>query len=362
MKSAKLWIILAIVGGVLLLGLFLFPPRSREQVGSTFGKTPDGYGAWYAYMKKQGYEMEQLQKSEDKFLAQKRSKATTLLRVYPDFTYIYIGQELEKWVRQGNRVVLIGIKTPATNAPFQGSFNTAQGVVTIETKRRRSLNDKTDSLLADEYGSVVWQTDLDKGKIIFVATPYLAANAYQESEGNFAYLAHLVNAKTNTIVVDEYLHGYVDREELVENSELRDWFAYLMKTPLVIMAWQLAVILLLLLWSQNRRFGNIIPFTSPKLNNNLEYIDALSEVLFKAESHGFVVSKITKAEQIYIQQKLGLGSVLLPLSVVAASWQQQGKGSNKEIWQGLQGQNAQGGIKPLFQWLICLAILRRKLS
>ncbi|PLS67614.1 MAG: DUF4350 domain-containing protein, partial [Cyanobacteria bacterium M5B4] len=209
---------------------------------------------------------------------------------------------------------------------------------------------------------VVWQTDLGKGKIIFVVTPYLAANAYQKSEGNFAYLADLVNAKTNTIVVDEYLHGYVDKEELSQNSDLEDWVSYLMKTPLIIMAWQLGVILLLLLWAQNRRFGNIIPIISPRPNNNLEYINALAEVLFRAESYDFLVKKITKAEQIYIQQKLGLGSAPLPLSVVAASWQQQGKGSSKEIWQGLQGQNVQGGIKPLFQWLICLAILRRKLS
>ncbi|PLS69026.1 MAG: DUF4350 domain-containing protein, partial [Cyanobacteria bacterium M5B4] len=136
MKSKKLWIIFAIVGGVLLSGLFLFPPRNQQQVGSTFGKTPDGYGAWYAYMKKQGYEIEQLQKSEDKFLSQKRSRATTLLRVYPDFSHIYISEDLGKWVRQGNRVVLVGVKTSATNAPFNSQLNTDQGQVTIETKRR----------------------------------------------------------------------------------------------------------------------------------------------------------------------------------------------------------------------------------
>lgn len=373
MKSKQIWILLGIIFGLFLLILVLFPPRNTNQVGSTFGKNPDGYGAWYAYMKNKGYAIEQLQKSENKFLAKSPPAPTTLLRISPNFFNVYLSKELEKWVEDGNRIVFVGVRTPATEAPFKSTFNTAQGEVTIETRRRIPKNKPELSglfnlypkflpLLSDEAGTIVWETTLKKGEIIYVVTPYLAANAYQNSEGNFPYLAHLVNAPQNRVVVDEYLHGYVEKTELVQNKGTNNWLDYLIQTPLVILVLQAGIIVLICLWAQNRRFGNIVPLKPPVRNNNLDYIDALSEVLFKSENYGFLVSKITKAEQTYIQQKLGMGSASLPPKILADSWHHQGRGSKTEIMTAFQTNRSVGGIKEVSAWLNLLARLRKSLG
>ncbi len=368
MKSKQIWILLGIITGLLILISVLFPPTNPSQSGSTFGKNPDGYGAWYAYMKKQGYGIEQLQKSEQNFLESPSTKPTTLVRVYPELFLPYASKELNDWVSKGNRIVLLGVRGNATKAPFKSNFNTDQGEVTIETKRRfikeevRAYDNYSlfgRPLIADREGFVVWEKDIEKGKIIYAVTPYLGANAYQDKPGNFAYLAHLVNAPKNRIVVDEFIHGYVDKEELVKNSGTRDWLAYLSRTPLVILAVQTGIMILLYLWAENRRFGKIVPFQSPTRNNNLDYIDALSEVLFKSENYSFLVNKIAKAEQIYIQQKLGMGSASLSPKDLAELWYQQGRGSKTEILNAFQANRSVRGIKEVSDWLSLLARLRK---
>jgi len=369
MKANRHWIILGIIGVAILLMAVLFPVRSPEQTGSTFSKTPDGYGAWYAYMKQQGYPIVQLQKDVQKFIAQAPTKGTTLVRIMPDLPP-YTDPELSDWIEQGNRLVLLGIEVPATKAPFKSSFTTDQGEVIIETKRR--LTDRSpislikgtadQHLLKDAAGSVVWANDLGKGKIIYVATPYLAANAYQDSPGNFAYLAHLVNPPQNQIVVDEVIHGYLEKEELTQNAATKDWQAYLFHTPLAIIALQAVIITLICIWGQNRRFGSPIPLPTPTRNNNLDYIDALGEVLFKAESYGFLVHKISRAEQIYLQQKLGLGATPLPLATLAAAWADQGRGTYQEIMTAFAPNRSVKSMGAVANWLHDLARLRKKLG
>ncbi len=372
MKSKQIWILLGIIMGLLILISVLFPSTNPSQSGSTFGKNPDGYGAWYAYIKKQGYTIEQLQKSEQKFLESPPTKPTTLVRVYPELSFPYVSKELIEWLKKGNRIVLLGVRGNATKAPFRSNFNTEQGEVTIETKRRFTKEQAVPFppdfspfskwLIADREGLVVSENNIEKGKIISVVTPYLAANAYQDKPGNFAYLAYLVNAPQNRIVVDEFIHGYIDKKELVKNSETRDWLAYLSRTPLVILAVQAGIMILLCLWAQNRRFGKIVPLQSPTRNNNLDYIDALSEVLFKSENYSFLVAKINKAEQIYIQQKLGMGSASVSPKDLAESWHQQGRGSKTEILNTFQANRSVRGIKEVSNWLSRLARLRKNLG
>ena len=77
-------------------------------------------------------------------------------------------------------------------------------------------------------------------------TPYLAANAYANEPGNFAFLANLVQQAGGTIYVDEYIHGYKDSDVVVEEVA-GSWINYLAETPLLIAAAQVLVVLLIAL-------------------------------------------------------------------------------------------------------------------
>ncbi|MCS6959912.1 MAG: DUF4350 domain-containing protein [Pseudanabaenaceae cyanobacterium SKYGB_i_bin29] len=380
MKNKRLWIVIGIIVATLVIATVLFPPRNTLQTGSTYSKFPDGYGAWYRYMKDQGYDIKQWRKSEAKFLENPPKQNATLVRVYPELSYGYVIDKLVDWVKAGNCLVMVGLFAPASNAPFDSHFATNQGLVKVETKRRlpldnyqyytyyrlptieRALTIKSQLLLTDKFGAVGVDISLGKGHLVYIVTPYLAANAYQDWQGNFAFLAELVRAKTNQIFVDEYLHGYMDKEELKEERNVDDWLSYLAQTPVAVMVLQLGCILLLLIWANNRRFGNIIPLFPPVKNNNLDYINALSEVLFKAERYEFLVDKIARAEQNYLQQKLGLGSSPLSLGELAETWSQKTKRPPQELLGVLHFNRSVSDIKSIFNWLKLLFALRTQLD
>ena len=200
---------LMVIGAIVLLTIMAAPSSNRQVSGSTFSRAPDGYGAWYAYMQRQGVLTQRWRKPWTDGPA--RQSPATFLQIVPEFQSSAVmtpAPEQERWVRNGNTLIILGMSAPATERPFTTMQTSDRGLVKIETTRRRQLGKKQSQLLGDQAGATVWQTPVGKGRIIFASTPYLAANAYQNEPGNFAFLAQLVKQNGDSIWVDEYIHGY----------------------------------------------------------------------------------------------------------------------------------------------------------
>ena len=349
--NRRYWI--AGIAALLLILLLLSAPASnRINSGSTWGNAPDGYSAWYAYMEEQGATIKRWQRPLAELIEQDleqdlpEGKSATLLQVIPSATANPLSSGLEDWLNQGNTLITLAQRQAVTAAPFTSQLDASAGKVTIETRRRyRPNNDDadednlgdyqeirdlqssvqstltTDLLLADEYGAVVWQSSAEAGRQILSTTPFLAANAYQDAPGNFAFLADLVTQTGGPIWVDEYLHGYKDSDVVVEEVA-GSWIGYLAKTPLLILAVQAGAILLVGLVAQNRRIGRARSLFTPKINNSEAYIKALAGVLHKANNHDFLVETLVRAEQKSLQRALGLGAALVSQSTLRAAWQQ----------------------------------------
>jgi hypothetical protein len=195
----------------------------------------------------------------------------------------------------------------------------AVGEVKIDTRRRYERAKKPQILLGDRFGAVVWEEKQEKGKVIYATTPYLAANAYQDNISNFQYLASLVNQKGKILFVDEYIHGYKDAD-VKEGEGQGDLVSYFTQTPVVVVLVQAGVLLLVLIWAQNQRFGKPVALTTPVIDNSQAYIQALAGVLYKAESSDFVVDIVGKEEQLQLQKALGLGTVLLEPQTLINIW------------------------------------------
>lgn len=327
------WFLGLAIGAIVLLTLVLAPGGNIEQRGSTYNRAPDGYAAWFAYM--------QQQTSIDRWQQPlvnlpNDTQPITLLRVNFELQgeLLSLERELEDWLKRGNTIVELGVYSPATRAPFTSRQMSPQGEVKIETTRRAASG----GILDDRFGAIVWQQAIGKGQLIRATTPYLAANAYQKESGNFAFLAQLVQ-QGDRILVDEFLHGYRDAETTSEGSESSggsgtsdsnfrrnepdDLAAYLVKTPLLLILIQGIVLLLVLLWSQNRRFGAPESIAPPPIDNSEAYIQALAGVLHKAGRSEFLIDTIGKAEQLHIQRTLGLGTVPIDPDSLRIAWQQQ---------------------------------------
>ncbi|MBD2038721.1 DUF4350 domain-containing protein [Leptolyngbya sp. FACHB-321] len=362
LSKRQIWILAIALAALMIISLFAAPGGKQQQSGSTYGRSPDGYGAWYAFMESRGVTIQRWQKPLKLLFQPSELKTPTIETANPNQTaemqrhrdaqismsvtaspellaspaastsspitllQVSSGEPLSvasmAWVERGNVLILLGAQSPVTKAPFESAIGSPAGAVQIHTSRRETDRDtRIEPLLNDSFGAVVWQQTMGQGRVVFASTPHLTANAYQDAPGNFEFLATLVTATKLPIWVDEYSHGYKDAE--VIKQEDGNLVSYLAKTPLLLVLIQVTVMMLVLLWGQNRRFGPAIALTTPIVDNSEAYIQAMSAVLRKAESNQFVVDTICKAEQLAIQKALGLGTEPLPLPTLLDAWTQQ---------------------------------------
>jgi hypothetical protein len=322
---------LLLIGAIsLALILCLVPNQSRGSTqGSTYGRSPDGYGAWYTYMEKQGTPLHRWQKPIDEFaeFARKGNRPKTLIIIAPPSDQLvanWFKKPLETtpaWIDKGHNLVLIGVSGESTMAPFSTNQSTIVGPVKIDTSRR-NLEIKMGIDLGDAYGSIAWTQSKGKGTITSLIPPYLAANAYQKYRGNFEFLAAVLDADKTELWIDEYSHGYRDPETLKKEGH-DDVFAYLGQTPLSIFLIQAVFIVLIGLWGQRRRWGVLHSIESPELNNSQAYIEALASVLQRASSDRFVAEQLVKADRQSLQQFLGLELGTVSDSELVQSWTQR---------------------------------------
>lgn len=316
---------IALAAIALLLFLILLAPNHNPyQSGSTYGRGPDGYGAWYAQLQSQGIAIQRWQKPFSALADLAAPQGITLLRVNPIATETLLVAEESRWVAAGNTLIVLGVQQPVTAAPFRSHLDSPVGPVRIETRRRHPrrqapLAIQETERLGDRFGAIVWQQALGQGQVIFAVTPHLAANAYQNEVGNFSFLTQLVTQTNQPIWVNEYIHRYRDRE--VQAQEGRDsWVNYLGQTAWKWVALQGSLLLLLLIWAKNHRFGPAVRLSEPDVDNSQAYIEALAGVLQQAGSHGFVLERIGQAEKQRLQNALGLGTEPIAPTALVAAW------------------------------------------
>lgn len=314
----------------LLVILALAPTYNRITEGSSWGNAPDGYGAWYEYMQEQGAPIERWQRPISELVEETPSaQPATLIRIVPDAASFRLFSSLtdqDDWIARGNHLILLGQPQNVSAAPFFSEIASDFGDVVIATRRRNES--AATPILADSYGAVVWQeavqadlTASPAGRSVVSTTPFLAANAYLDAPGNFAFLAELAIASGGPIWIDEYLHGYKDQDVVIEEVA-GTWLGYLAKTPLLLATAQAAVVLVVVLIAQNRRPGSRQALSAVKPNNSEAYIKALAGVLQKANSQEFLVDTLVQAEQITLQKSLGLGKVPVSFAALQTAWQQ----------------------------------------
>jgi hypothetical protein len=369
-SNRRLWLFGAIaIGALILLTLFAAPANNKLSSGSTYTRAPNGYGAWYAFMDERGTPVKRWQKRFENLANNKTIQTpATLLRVNSQLSAPELNKGERDWVEKGNTLVFLGIRQPVTKAAFNTLHETAMGQVKINTARR-NLSAK-EKQLGDRFGSIVWQENIGKGRIIFATTPDLAANAYQDFRGNYEFLAQLVTQSEetknssiqNSLWVDEYLHGYTDKEATKGKQE-QDIFSYFSKTPVFPALIQVAILLLVAIWAGNRRFGKPETLPTPVVNNSEAYIQALAAVLQKAESSEFVLEVMGKEEQVQLQKALFLGQEQLDPQSLVNAWMQQTGRPAAELEQVLQMQSQKARIREteLLKWLGKWQQIRRHL-
>ncbi|HEY9669703.1 MAG TPA: DUF4350 domain-containing protein [Coleofasciculaceae cyanobacterium] len=383
LSKRKLWVFGAIaIGALVLITVLAAPANDKLTSGSTYNRAPEGYGAWYAFMEKRGTPIERWRKPfEDLAKSEDIKPPATLLRVNSKIASNFPDAQEQTWIEKGNTLVILGVRQPVTEAPFTTLQQADVGSVKIDTTRRNKSANVTKQRLGDRFGAVVWEEKIGKGQVIYAATPNLAANAYQDSQGNYEFLAQLVtnsgvrsqesgafliqNQKysiQNQVWVDEYIHGYKD-SEVIKREKKQDIFSYFAQTPVFPAVVQGLILLLVAIWAGTRRFGKPVTLSAPVVNNSEAYIQALAGVLQKADSSEFVADVVGKEEQLQLQKALFLGQESLDSKTLIDAWVKQTGRPAAELEQVLQmrSQKRRMSETELLTWLEKWEQIRRYL-
>jgi Domain of unknown function (DUF4350) len=349
--------------------------------GSSYSLEPQGYGAWYQQMVDKGVAIERWRKPATKVF-DKYPSDTTLLQVNSELAKFSLDPPDKKWIENGNTLVILGLEAESNDIEFSQNLASPQGKVKIETTRRFRVTDVSSSyfnlptvptsIVSDDHGAVVWQSSIGKGKLILATTPYLAANAYQDSKANYDLLTAL-SGNQQRIVVDEYLHGHRDARKPGDplnpddpqrpDGEGDNLMSYFTKTPFFVAFINICLVLGILVWQQNRRFGAVIIPQPPQVDNSVAYIQALGGILRQAQSSEFVLQNIGKAEQLKLQQLLGLGNKqLVDRQTLIDAWLVQTKLPAADLPVILQLAPGTFTEAELQQWLSKLQAMRNQLK
>jgi hypothetical protein len=340
----SLWIGLLIGLGIFaFIGLvFLSAPLSRE--GSTYERSPTGYFNWYTSLKQQNIPIQRWQKNYSKLTG----KGQTLIQIHGESTDPLDSKAedaINNWIAKGNTLISLDWEGRLTAAPFSSRLNSPVGPVLIETIRRQKVLGKGNiALLGDKYGSVVWSNSESAWQYITVAYPWLGANAYPSNSNNSKFLTRLAQRQGGQIWVDEWMHGYRDPLTPQEQADLpyQDPLEYLLNTPVFTLTVQAFLILLLLIWAGNRRFGQILVTKKPDLANSERYIQSLAGVLNNARHSDFVLQHLGEQLRQQLATKLGIaadlaaGTVRLDDQQLAQAWANQSGRSPQELLSLLQ--------------------------
>jgi Domain of unknown function (DUF4350) len=298
------------VMGLLCLTLIVSTaaPQSYPE-GSSYDQSLSGYARWYEFMKAQNYPVKRWRRDYSQLTGQ----GQTLIQVadLEDFQTPGLGSsELLNWVNQGNTLIELSWDGAITGAPFRSDLSTPKGDVRIETTRRYGTpNENFDRvLLKDDFGGAIVSVSLEKGQGIKIVYPWLGSNIYSSQGANFRVLADLSIQRKGTIWVDEWLHGYRDLEPASALAQKRpqDLWSYFARRPIAVIAGQGGLLLVVLLWGQNQRFGALLRIAPPPRNSSEQYIQALADTL---NTHGhteYVLALLGQSLRDRLKSRLGI--------------------------------------------------------
>jgi hypothetical protein len=221
--------------------------------------SPTGVKAFYTLLENQ-YEQVQVWKRPVEQLPS-NIDSQLMIMIEPDTMLNRDEQGFYKeWMEQGNNILLItehpegyfDIETDLTDAASQ-KIKTVHSdkrafEAEIATNARLILGSKDTGLLKDRFGPVGMTRTYGEGKlIVFLAPEWVQNETILKNDHLEILLQILEQSNTNYIWVNDYIHGFQSKFAILEAYP--GWFLLLFA--------QVALLLLLWLWSKGMRFGPI---------------------------------------------------------------------------------------------------------
>lgn len=321
---------------------------------STYHAGPTGTRALHDLLNESGYKVIRWRETPDRLLGESGKLVTTFVvigRTKIEFT-LDEAKSLREWVWRGGRLVLIDRKVDRALAPQSEGWgvraleftypnmeddpgdtaqmtkdvtamqpvqptvltSTIQSVMPSRFASRMKIIARGDQGIAEDDFSKEDETELShegeetvsspapvvhignrdgallvdyaygKGRVVVLSDPYIVTNSGIKLNDNLQLAINTLAAGRGLIAFDEYHQG-----RGVTQNAFAHYFA---GTPVLALAAQIVLVILLILWTNARRFGRPLPLPHMDRRSSLEFVASMAELQERSRAFDLAIENI----------------------------------------------------------------------
>ena len=138
--------------------------------------------------------------------------------------------------------------------------------------------------ISDQSGALLVDYSYGLGSIVVLSDPYIVANGGIRLNDNLQLAINTLAGREGLIAFDEYHQG----RGITQNA-----FAhYFAGTPVLPLAAQIVVLVLLVLWTNARRFGRPLPLPQVDRRSSLEFVASMAELQERSRAFDLAIENI----------------------------------------------------------------------
>ena len=161
------------------------------------------------------------------------------------------------------------------------------------------------------------------GEIVYLSDPYIVANGGIRLADNAQLAINIVKSDGGIIAFDEFHQGYGSNQ-----NRLLSYFA---GTPVAAIFLQLVLLIILILFSQSRRFARALPDGEPDRLSKLEYVGAMAELQRRIKAFDLALENIYKDFRLRVSRLVGMDALNASHSDLATAIAERIGGDEKDI-------------------------------
>jgi hypothetical protein len=138
--------------------------------------------------------------------------------------------------------------------------------------------------IADKDGALLIDYAYGLGRVIVLSDPYIVSNGGIKLHDNLQLALNILGSREGLIAFDEYHQGHG-----ITQSAIATYFA---GTPVLALAAEIGLIVLLVLWTRARRFGRPLPLPQVDRRSSLEFVASMAELQERSRAFDLALENI----------------------------------------------------------------------
>ncbi|HEY3579247.1 MAG TPA: DUF4350 domain-containing protein [Pyrinomonadaceae bacterium] len=138
--------------------------------------------------------------------------------------------------------------------------------------------------VADKDGALLVDYAYGEGRVIVLSDPYVVTNRGIRTDDNLQLAINAVTGRDGLIAFDEYHQGH--------GATGNAFAVYFAGTPVLAIAAQLLLIVLLILWTNARRFARPLPLAHIDRRSSLEFVASMAELQERSRAFDLAIENV----------------------------------------------------------------------